>query len=66
MTACLHPVLDDKETTPVYILKSHLQLAHQLHLLSNGSVQYLNNSKFRKIMKEVSGSEQVSDIKTAL
>jgi len=41
MTASLHPMLDDKETTPVYILKSHLQLAHQLHLLSNGCVQYL-------------------------
>jgi len=53
MTACLQTMLDDKETTPVYILKPHLQLAHHLHLLSNGSVQYLKQQQIPKIMKEV-------------
>jgi len=38
MTACPHPTLDDKETTPVYILKPQTQPAQQLQLLSNGSV----------------------------
>jgi hypothetical protein len=51
MTACLHPLLDVKETTPVYVLEPQLQLAHQLHLLSNGSVQDLKQEQIPKNYK---------------
>jgi hypothetical protein len=41
-------MLDDKETTPVYILKPQLQPAQQLHLLNNGSVQDLKQEQIPK------------------
>jgi hypothetical protein len=48
MIACLRLALDDKGPTPAYILKPHLQLAQQLHLLNNGSVQDLKQEQIPK------------------